>query len=51
MLGLAVTNSRAGRQWWEVFVDGTELAGQGDYRRYAYLAGINHALQCEFGRL
>lgn len=47
VLGLAVTNSQAGRQWWEVFVDGTELAGQGDYLRYAYLHELGHVLGLE----
>lgn len=47
VLGLAVTNSQAGRQWWEVFVDGTELAGQADYLRYAYLHELGHVLGLE----
>ena len=46
-LGLATTNSAGGRNWWEVFLDGSQLARDIAYLNYASIHEIGHTLGLE----
>ena len=47
-LGLATTNIAGGRNWWEVFLDGSQLlARDSAYRNYASIHEIGHTLGLE----
>ena len=46
-LGLATTNSGGGRNWWEVFLDGSQLSSNSAYRNYASIHEIGHTLGLE----
>lgn len=46
-LGIALSNSSAGRNWWEIALNGPPLANQPDYLRYATIHEFGHILGLE----
>ena len=46
-LGIALSNQAAGRNYWEVMLNGPELENELDYRNYAALHEIGHVLGLE----
>ena len=46
-LGIALPNQLAGHRYWEVMLNGPELANKSDYLRYAALHEIGHVLGLE----
>jgi hypothetical protein len=46
-LGIALINHQAVRQWWEVVVDGPQLADRPDYLHYAFIHELGHVLGLE----
>jgi hypothetical protein len=46
-LGIALINHQALRQWWEVVVNGPQLAASPDYQHYAFIHELGHVLGLE----
>ena len=46
-LGIALSNSSAGRNWWEIALNGPALQNQPDYLRYATIHEFGHTLGLE----
>ncbi len=46
-LGIALSNSSAGRNWWEIALNGPPLVNQPDYLRYATIHEFGHTLGLE----